>query len=520
MAMVSLTTLKHTADDGLRYLRRQKDLREAEVFVACNATLTARLNYTSHIPCNGVEEPKSFESHGLGVRAVFVGPKGPRIGLGGEPGNLSIDGVKAALEKARRSAVSDPDFTTLPGPSSERRTLTKYHDPKAMGITDADLVHAGWQVLTQALGAFAKGLRSPVPTRTPRTLRDLGLIVGGDLTVLLERMAIASSHLPKVQADESTLLSSCVTAMVEQEGAKGTSYACGTHLTHVRGEVGAEAARNAVAAVGGVRIKDGEYAVILGPQPVTDLMTNLVLPSLSLGSFYDCSSAFSGQLGRQVAGDTLTLYDHGALPGHMGSKGLTCEGLPTGRTDLIKDGILVGLLSSFYETERILRDPDAKEKIGVSPADYTHALVPRNGFRFASGGGRRFDLAPSVSSTNVFLEGPKKTALEDLLREVRDGVYIGRIWYTYPINGLRAGDFTGTVVGDSFVIKDGRLAEPLKANTVRINDNIHNVLRHITSLTTQRKGIVVWAADEVVYAPHLALSRLRLTEIAGYVESL
>jgi PmbA protein len=99
-------------------------------------------------------------------------------------------------------------------------------------------------------------------------------------------------------------------------------------------------------------------------------------------------------------------------------------------------------------------------------------------------------------------------------------VYIGRIWYTYPINGLRAGDFTGTVVGDSFVIKDGRLAEPLKANTVRINDNIHNVLRHITGLTTQRKGIVVWAADEVVYAPHLALSRLRLTEIAGYVESL
>jgi predicted Zn-dependent protease len=269
-----------------------------------------------------------------------------------------------------------------------------------------------------------------------------------------------------------------------------------------------------------VRIKDGEYAVILGPQPVADLMNNLVLPSLSAASFYDCSSAFHGHLGRQVANETLTVYDHGALPGYMGSKGITCEGLPTGRTDLIKDGVLIGLLSSFYETERILRDPDGKEKLGVPPEDYKKALVPRNGFRFSGSGGRRFDITPSVSPTNVIIEGRPPKSLQELLREVRNGVYIGRIWYTYPINGLRAGDFTGTVVGDSFLIKDGKLAAPLKANTVRINDNIHNVLRNITGIAKKGRGMVVWAADEVVYAPEIAVSRLKLNEIAGYVDSL
>src|SRR2546422_6533150 len=70
-----------------------------------------------------------------------------------------------------------------------------------------------------------------------------------------------------------------------------------------------------------------------------------------------------------ISHDDLTIYDHGALTGHMGSKGITCEGLPTGRTDLIKDGKLVGLLSSFYETERMLRDPAAKEKLGVPPEE-------------------------------------------------------------------------------------------------------------------------------------------------------
>lgn len=518
--MISLATLKQAAEDALRHLTRQKDVHEAEVFVASNATFTARLNYTSHLPCNGVEEPKSTESYGLGIRAVFQDSKGPRIGMGAAPGNLSLDGIKSALDKARRVAVHDPAFTTLPVPTSERRTLTKYHDPQTMNLKDPDLVHLGWRVLASTLDAFKDAPSLQAITSARQKLRDLGLIVGGDVTALLERMAIGSSRLLKVQTDESTLITSFVTAMVEREGAKGSGYACCTRLNNFRSTAGTEAAKNAVAAIGGVRLTDGEYPVILGPQPVTDLMNNLVLPSLSVGTFYDCSSTFHGHLDRKVASETLTIYDHGALPGHMGSKGITCEGLPTGRTDLIKDGVLVGLLSCFYETERILHDPDGKTKLGVPPENYKSALVPRNGFRFSGGGGRRFDFAPSVSPTNVFIESPDKKTLEDLLYEVRDGVYIGRIWYTYPINGLRAGDFTTTVIGDSFLIKDGRLAAPLKANAIRINDNIHNVLRNITGIAKKGKGTVVWAADEVVYAPEIAVSRLKLNEIAGYVESL
>jgi PmbA protein len=516
--MVSLATLKRAAEEGLRYLRRQKDIREAEVFVASNDGLTARVNYTSHIPCNGVEEPKSTSSYGLGVRAVFQDPKGPRLGLGGEAGDLSLNGVKEALEKARRSAVHDPDFTTLPRPSPDGRTLFKYHDPSAMNLKDADLVHAGWRVLTRALDEFAKAGSLQALAKTGDKLRDLGIIVGGDVTVLLERMAIGSTRLPRVQTDESTLIASFLTAMVEREGAKGTGYGCHTRLSAMRGDAGAEAARNALSAVGGVRIKDGEYAVILGPQPVTELMCNLILPSLTVASFYDCSSAFHGRLGRQVAHEDLTVYDHGALPGHMGSKGITCEGLPTGRTDLIKNGQLVGLLSSFYETERMLRDPAAKEKLGIPPEDCPGALVPRNGFRFA-GGGRRFDMAPSVAPTNVFIEGREKKTREDLLRQVQNGVYIGRIWYTYPINGLRTGDFTATIVGDSYMIKDGKLSVPIKANVVRINDNIHQVLRYIRGTTSKSRGTIIWAADEVVYAPEIAVARLRLTEIAGFMDA-
>ncbi|OLB11321.1 MAG: hypothetical protein AUH18_06390 [Candidatus Rokubacteria bacterium 13_2_20CM_69_10] len=106
------------------------------------------------------------------------------------------------------------------------------------------------------------------------------------------------------------------------------------------------------------------------------------------------------------------------------------------------------------------------------------------------------------------------------MRHVRDGLYIGRIWYTYPINGLRAGDFTCTVVGDSYIIRDGRLAEPLRPNVIRINDNIANILTNVVGVTKDVKGTIVWAADEVVYAPEIAVSRVRVDAIAGFMEEL
>src|SRR5262245_25739986 len=91
------------AHDALAWARRQPGVREVEVFVAANATLLARLNYTSHIPCNGVEEPKSAAAHGIGIQAVFDDGDGRRIGFGSEPSDLTVTGAERALAKARRA---------------------------------------------------------------------------------------------------------------------------------------------------------------------------------------------------------------------------------------------------------------------------------------------------------------------------------------------------------------------------------------------------------------------------------
>ena len=503
--------LTRVVREALDCLGAEPGVREVEVFAAFNRSLLTRLNYTSHIPCNGVEEPKSAEMAGLGVQAVFDGPDGrPLIGFGSEPSDLTPEGARRALAKARQAAVHDPEFRSLPRPPGAPRALAAHHDPRLMSVEDAELVEAGWKVITGGLRAFMASSRLGDLAPDEAGLKRLGLILGGDVSILQSRVAIASTAMPEPQADDCAFMSASATGMVEARDAKGSGWSITTRLEHFTDEAGAEAASNAVAAMDGERVPSGAYTIILGPLPVADLCNNLIVPSCQAGSFYSSSTPFLGRLGRVVAARGLSIYDHGAMPGLAGSRGITCEGLPTGRTDLIKDGVLVGLLSHWYDTQRLLHDPAAA----------AGALAPRNGFRGDGGSGRSFESTPGTSASNVIVEGADPVSLEDLAARVGDGLYVGRIWYTYPINGLRAGDFTCTVVGDSFVIRDGRIAGPLKANTIRINDNVIRLLGAVVGTTKDARGTPLWAADEVVYAPAIAVSGVHVDAIAGFMEGL
>lgn len=524
--MLPINTLRAAVRHGLAYVSAQPDVAAAEVFAAANANLTLRLNYTSHIPSNGVEEPKSVESAGLSVRAVFNTPEGVKTGMGSEPSDLSPAGAARALDKARRGAVQDPDFVSLPQPEGRQPTLSRYHDRTLSRISADRLLAQGWNLLEQGLDAFQSAeelrdvLRQMQQDDPDADWADLGLILGGDLALLRERMAIASTTMPQVQSDESTLIMSFVTAMVEARNAKGSGWSVSSHLADFTGQSAALAARRAVAAMDGQRVPSGRYRVVLGPQPVAELLEWVLLPGLQLDAFYADASPFMGQLGQTIAAEKLSLYDDGAAPGLAGSKAITDEGLPTGRTDLIRDGQLAGLLSDYYNYRRIFNDPRGREKLGMEPAAAGDALAPRNGFRAGNGGGRDFNAYPGIVPTNLIVAGRDNLSPEELLRLVGDGIYIGRIWYTYAVNGFTAGDFSGTIVGDSYIIKDGKLAAPALPNTLRMNDNIRSVINNILGIGRERAGTVRWSSDQVTWARELAVADFHLEEIGGYMDEM
>ena len=132
--------------------------------------------------------------------------------------------------------------------------------------------------------------------------------------VLQERMAIASTHMPRVQTDESTLLLSFATAMVEQQAAKGSGWFVGSRWADFDGGSAAEAARNAINSMGGVRAPSGEYRVILGPQALAEILEWIFDAGLALDMVYGGVSPFMGRVGQSVSSPQLNIYDDGAAP--------------------------------------------------------------------------------------------------------------------------------------------------------------------------------------------------------------
>lgn len=501
--MIPLDTLKKIASNGIEFIKTQKDISDAEIFISTISHLLCRINYTSSIPCNGVEEPKSTLSYGVGVQVVFKNGDRKRIGFGSHAGDISLEEIKEAVEKARLSAIEDPDFHTLPVPGGEPLLKPDYHDRRLMDIGDEELVGLGWRAIEGALKIFKD-----------HNLVE-SIIVGGDVSIAQERMAIASTTGVDI-CDEAASSSASITTMVESDNAKGSGWEIGMRLGDFAPEnAGRTAALSAINSRQGRRVSSGKYRLILGPQAVADLLGNIIIPSLTLSVVDAASSTYTGKYGQSVADRRLTVFDNGAIPGHPMSRRFTCEGLATGRTDLIRNGVLIGFLSNNYYRNKVLNDPACRDKIGADPASIKDAIIPRNGFRPVESLIRGFMGRPSIVPTNVFVEGSETISLNKLMRMIGDGIYIGRIWYTYPINGLLAGDFTCTVVGDSYIIEDGRITAPLMPNSIRIADNIHNLLNQIMGITGDRKPVLLWGSPEVIYSPDIAVRDINLYSIGG-----
>jgi len=506
--MLTLNNLKSFAKTAAAMLSRQRDLSAFEVYCSSGEELIARLNYTSDIASRGVEEVKSSAADGFAIRVAFQ--RDPHQNASAcEAGDFSLDSLRRALERARRSAAIDPHFPGLPDGAPALR-LAPAPANSLIGARDSGVVEASWAILRGALESFAR--RKPAGLAPPGA--PPGLIIGGDITMLRDRIALAASHFADIRTDQSAHFSASVTAIVEALDAKGTATALGASLDELRRlrSLGRQAVERALKLKDGRRLPGGDYRVMLGPQPVAEILNNLVVPSLTAGAFYSASSAYQGRFGAPVMDSRLSLSDDPQARAAALRRRITCEGLPARRIDLIRNGRLVGLLSNFYDARRLAADSDLRDKLGSEAADGIE-FPPLAGYRIGDSGGRRFDSHPVTAASNVLMSGRGGIGERAMLQALGDGIYVGRVWYTYPINGQRAGDFTCTITGDSYLVKDGVAVAPLLPNCLRINAAIDQVFRHVVAIGNRRVAVPIWGSAEAYYAPALVVESLPLSAI-------
>lgn len=218
-----------------------------------------------------------------------------------------------------------------------------------------------------------------------------------------------------------------------------------------RGDLAVSAAGRAVALLTAETVVGGRYPVVIDPA-LAGVFVHEAFGHLSESDFvYENPKAQEMMvLGRRFGGDLLTVFDDGSLPGLRGTHNYDDEGTPTGHSDLIRDGILVGRLHSR----------ETAAKMGEQPTGNARATSYR--------------YAPIVRMTNTAIDGGT-TSFDEMVSGIKLGVYACNAF-----GGQTALENFTFSSAYAHMIRDGQVAEMVK--DVILAGNLFTTLKSIDAI--------------------------------------
>ncbi len=209
-----------------------------------------------------------------------------------------------------------------------------------------------------------------------------------------------------------------------------------------------DACQEAVDLLNAPVVKGGEYTVIVDPK-LAGIFAHEAFGHLSEGdNVYENKQLQKVMtLGTRFGGDHLTIYDSGLDKGARGYLKYDDEGVATERTDLIRDGILVGRLHS-------------RETAGKMGEEVTGSARALN-YRF-----------PPICRMRNTCIAPGEATFEDMIKDIKLGLYV-----LDSYGGQTNGEMFTFSAGKAYMIRDGGLAELVR--DVNLTGNVFTTLKNI-----------------------------------------
>lgn len=221
-------------------------------------------------------------------------------------------------------------------------------------------------------------------------------------------------------------------------------------LTNLDDQVKSAATR-AINALSLPSVLGNTYTVVIDP-----ILTGLFVHE-AFGHLSEADMAYENPdllevmtIGRRFGSEELQIFDGAAPAGHRGSYFYDDEGVPATTTQLIKDGVLVGRLHSR----------ETAGKLDEAPTGNARCL--------------NYHYAPIVRMTNTWIERGK-TPVKDLFSDIKEGVY-ARNW----LGGMTNGEMFTFSAGEAWMIRNGKIAEPVK--DVTLSGNVFQTLEDIEGI--------------------------------------
>ena len=430
-----------------RALTHAKNLKIDE----CESVFSQRKIITVRITDSEIAEIKQNQEKSLGIRVINQ----KRIS---SAQTTNIEEAPKIVEQALAlSALPRPKefWKSLPSEFKSSARIEKLYDKKLVDIS-------GTQAADIAQTMINAASNSKISSIT------------GSLNIVSENLEITNTNGLNC-SDEATYISGTINADSEEGNmpVSGIGQAsCRTLGAFTPELVGSDALEMCVGSINPHKPEAGEYSIIFDPYSVGELLAFVFASNFNLKTYYDKKSCFSDKLGSKIAVDEFNLVDDAHATEGIGSKIFDDEGLETKPQLLIENGIFHGLYSDLFNAYK-----EGKESSG-------------NAARIGSPMGRSSNPIPVSAPHNLRIIGDG-TSRDEIIKDTKKGLLVGRLWYTYAVNPIQ-GDFSCTARSGIRIIENGEIKTP--GTSVRIVHSLPILLQNISAIGDDSKNVLQWAS--------------------------
>ncbi|MGH1567718.1 MAG: TldD/PmbA family protein [Nitrosopumilus sp.] len=298
--------------------------------------------------------------------------------------------------------------------------------------------------------------------------------ITGSLNIVSENFELMNSNGLNLK-DKATYISGIINAESEygEIPVSGIGHASGRTLANFSAErIGCDAKTMCMESINPQKVDSDSYSVIFDPYSVGELLAFVVAANFNFKIFSEKKSCFSNNFKKEIAVEQLSLVDDPHIPEGIGTKSIDDEGIATQKKNLIENGIFKNTYSNLFDSYK-----EGKESTG-------------NASRPGSPMGRSAEPIP-ISSPHNLKVVPGEQSQEEMIKETKHGLLVGRLWYTYAVNPIR-GDFSCTARSGIRIIENGEIICPGKS--VRIIHNLPQMVKNISAIGNNQRNVIQWAS--------------------------
>ena len=299
--------------------------------------------------------------------------------------------------------------------------------------------------------------------------------ITGSLNIVYEDFELSNSNELNFN-NESTYISGIINAESEHSTlpVSGIGHACGRTLSKFSPEqIGLDAKNMCIDSINPQKINSEKYSIIFEPYSVGELLAFVVAANFNFKTFKERKSCFSNNFKNKISIDEFNLTDDPHIPEGIGTKSIDDEGIKTEKIKLIENGIFKNSFSNLYDSYK----EGEKESSG-------------NAIRMGSPMGRSAEPIPISAPHNLTIT-QGSSSQEDMIKDTKHGLLVGRLWYTYAVNPIK-GDFSCTARSGIRIIENGKIKGPGKS--VRIVHNLPTLLKNISDIGNDQRRVMQWAS--------------------------